>query len=295
MDLLNTTTKIQEINDPEITQRGIRLLVKRDDLIHPQISGNKWRKLKYNLLEAQRLGHKTLLTFGGAYSNHIYATAAVGKLFGLRTIGIIRGEEHLPLNSTLAFAKEAGMQLHYMDRSTYRQKQQPEVIQTLQKEFGPFYLVPEGGSNALAVKGCSEILEEIDREFDYICCPCGTGGTLAGVIAGLKGEKKALGFAVLKGAHFLTDEVKHLLLAYQATPYSNWDIHLDYHFGGYAKSKPELEAFIQKFTRQHHIPLEFVYSGKMFFGIYDLIQKGYFARGTTLLAVHTGGLRTEQE
>ncbi len=255
------------------------------------MSGNKWYKLKYNLLEARKQNKDTLLTFGGAYSNHIYAVAAAGKLFNFNTIGIIRGEEHLPLNPTLAFASEAGMRLYYLNRISYRKKYSSEVIDKLQTTFGDFYLLPEGGTNQLAVKGCSEIINNIKEDFDFICCPCGTGGTLAGLVSGLKGKKYAVGFSVLKGASFLKDNVESLLQENNEFNYTNWDINLDYHFGGYAKLDKQLVDFVNNFSIQSKIPIEPIYSGKMLFGIYDLVSKGFFREGSRILAIHTGGLQ----
>lgn len=267
------------------------LFVKREDLIHPYLSGNKWYKLKYNLQEAKRLKKDSLLTFGGAYSNHIYSTSAAGKIINLDTIGIIRGEEHTPLNPTLSFAKANGMKLFYLDRKSYRKKNSSKIINELKIKFGDFYLLPEGGTNELAVKGCREILNSINIDFDYICCPCGTGGTIAGLISGLKGKKFALGFAVLKGASFLKEDVSALLIKVDNNKYDNWDINLDYHFGGYAKYNRELLKFVYEFVSKNKISIEPIYTGKMFFGIYDLISKGYFPDGSKIVAIHTGGLQ----
>jgi 1-aminocyclopropane-1-carboxylate deaminase len=255
------------------------------------MSGNKWHKLKYNIHKAKNEGIDTLLTFGGAYSNHIYAVAAAGKIFNLRTIGIIRGEEHLPLNPTLSFAVENGMKIYYIDRKSYRKKESSEIINQLQQEFGDFYLLPEGGTNELAIKGCSEIISKIDIDFDYICCPCGTSGTLAGLISGLKGNKFALGFAVLKGASFLKDNVNSLLKNFNESSFPNWDVNLDYHFGGYARTNSILLDFVIRFTSITKIPIEPIYTGKMLFGIYDLAEKGFFEEGIQIIAVHTGGLQ----
>ncbi|MCU0331876.1 MAG: pyridoxal-phosphate dependent enzyme [Ignavibacteriaceae bacterium] len=282
---------MEKVNDPLLKERKISLFIKREDLNHPHMSGNKWHKLKYNLQEARKQGKNTLLTFGGAYSNHIYATAAAGKIFNFNTIGIIRGEEHLPLNPTLSFAKDNGMQLYYLDRTSYRNKNSLEVISQLQEKFGDFYLVPEGGTNELAVKGCREIIKTIDIEFDYICCPCGTSGTLAGLISGLQGHNFALGFAVLKGASFLKRDVGSLLKISGNSSLINWDINLDYHFGGYAKFNSALMNFISRFTSLTKIPIEPIYTGKMLFGIYDLIAKDYFNEGSRIVALHTGGLQ----
>lgn len=282
---------VQKLEDKLLQEQGVELWVKREDLLHPHISGNKWRKLKYNLQEARQQGHHTLLTFGGAYSNHIAATAAAGKEYGFRTIGIIRGEEHLPLNPTLSFATSCDMQLHYVSRERYRQKNDPDFLRELQQEFGDTYTLPEGGTNLLAVKGCTEIVSSLPISFSHICCAMGTGGTMAGIVAGLAGKQEALGFPALKGGAFLEEEVEELVQAYNGQCYGNWQLITDYHFGGYAKVKPELLAFMEAFTKQHRIPLEPVYTGKMMYGLFDLIRKGFFARGSRIVAVHTGGLQ----
>lgn len=282
---------LQQLQNPLLQEHELILWVKREDLLHPHISGNKWRKLKYNLQEAKAQGKETILTFGGAYSNHIAATAAAGAEFGFKTIGIIRGEVHLPLNPTLQFATEQGMELHYISRELYRHKNEPDFLAELAANYNQPYMVPEGGTNQLAVKGCTEITDDIDVDFDVICCASGTGGTIAGLIAGLAGEKQVLGFPALKGGYFLKDEIGQLVYNYSGENYSNWQLITDYHFGGYAKVKPELLEFIHQFQEQHHIPLEPVYTGKMFYGLFDLIAKGYFTKGTRIVAVHTGGLQ----
>ena len=279
---------LQEIEDPIVTVKGIRLYLKREDLLHPQISGNKWRKLKYNLQEAKNQGLNQLLTFGGAYSNHIYATAAAAKEAGLGCIGIIRGEETQPLNPTLAFAKSCGMKLHYVSRSEYRDKSNQEFREKLKERFGEFYLVPEGGSNSLAVKGCAEILDDVSLSLDVICVPVGTGGTMAGLIAST--DKRVLGFSALRG-DFLKDEVKSLLENSGETDKSNWSINTDFHFGGYAKINQELIDFIQGFKSKQGVLLDPIYSGKMMFGLYNLIEADYFKPGSTIMAIHTGGLQ----
>lgn len=288
---IKVPSPINRVEDPFLEENGIELYLKRDDLINSKVSGNKWRKMKYNLQQANKEGKETILTFGGAYSNHIMATAAAGFIFKVKTIGIIRGEEHLPLNDSLAFATSCGMELFYMDRETYRNKHTQEVKEYVHKTFGSdLYLLPEGGSNKYAVKGCAEVISEIDIDFDFICCACGTGGTVSGLIAGLDHRKMVLGFPALKGASFLYDDVKSLLYEYNGEEYNNWDLQLDYHFGGYAKKNEELVNFIKDFYFKTNIELDFVYTGKMLFGIYDLIKKGYFKRGHTIIAVHTGGL-----
>lgn len=285
------TTPLQEIEEQLLSEKGIRLFLKRDDLIHPHISGNKYRKLKYNLEEARKQGRKTVLTFGGAFSNHIYAVAAAGKEFGFETIGLIRGENNVPLNPTLSFALECGMQLHFITRDAYRDKENPEYLARLHRQYGDFYLLPEGGTNALGVKGCAEIVSEISKAYDFLCCPCGTGGTLAGLIAGDAGKNTLLGFSVLKGLKDLEGRIEELIRDYSGRDYANWSVNHDYHFGGYAKVNETLFSFINSFNDQHHILLDPIYTGKMMFGIYDLIRNNYFKSGSAIVAIHTGGLQ----
>lgn len=268
--------------------RGVRLYLKRDDLIHAELPGNKWRKLKYNIAAAQEQGASTLLTFGGAHSNHIRATAAAGRYFGFNTIGVIRGEEHTPLNDMLAYAANRGMQLVYMDRSTYREKTDPSVIADLRARFGDFYLLPEGGSNILAVEGCSELVDEIDVDFDVICCPCGTGGTLAGISAALHRGQRAVGFSALKGGEFLVDEVAELQRQSLGIVLDNWAIETEFHFGGFARRTPDLDEFVKSFAQKHGLTLDWVYVAKMMFGIFTLVERRAFDPGTWIAAVITG-------
>ena len=291
MIIENPITPLTEIFDPLFEQRQIRFFIKREDFTDEFISGNKFYKLKYNLIEAEKLGYKTLLTFGGAYSNHIHATAAAGKKYGFNTIGIIRGEEHLPLNPTLSSAQETGMTIEYIDRKSYRNKYDDILIQTLKEKFGDFYLIPEGGSNHLAIKGCAEIISSIKIDFNFICSACGTGGTLAGLILGLDSKSFALGFSVLKGGSFLYQNVRILLSYYQKEKLNNFQINLDYPFGGYAKTNMELNSFCTRFTEQQNIQIEPIYTGKMFYGIYDLIRNNFFPPQSTIVAIHTGGLQ----
>lgn len=264
-----------------------RLFIKPEYLVHPFISGNKYRKLKYNLIEAKNLKNDVLLTFGGAYSNHIAAVASAGKEYGFKTIGIIRGEEltnKINDNPTLKFAQQCGMQLEFVTREIYKTKVTEGFIQKLKQQFGDFYLIPEGGTNHLAIKGCEEILTEADTDFDYICCSVGTGGTISGLINSSKPHQKILGFPALKG-NFLQEEITKF------ANNSNWQLITDYHFGGYAKIHPQLISFINQFKEQHNIPLDPIYTGKMMFGIFDLINNGYFPEHSKILAIHTGGLQ----
>lgn len=279
-------TPVQEIRDPLLATAGVQLFVKREDLNHPLVSGNKWWKLKYNLENVGQHPSRTMLTFGGPYSNHIFASAAAAHELGFSSIGVVRGEKTLPLNDTLRFAEAHGMLLHYVSREAYRKKDTPEFLEELSNQFGPFVMVPEGGSNAEAVQGVEEFAATLDQTFDYYCCPVGTGGTLAGLIRGLPHTKRVIGFSVLKGEGSLEEDIR------QWTPrHKHFTLQSDYHFGGYAKSTPALLQFMEAFKTQHGVPLEFVYTAKMMAGIFDLVKKGFFDRGTTLLALHTGGLQ----
>lgn len=276
-----------------LDKAGIRLLVKREDRNHPFISGNKWWKLKYNIEEALKQ-HRTVLTFGGAYSNHIYAVAAAAKEHGLSSIGIIRGEETLPLNATLSFAMANGMHLHYVSREEYRQKHDPEFVQMLHERFGEFYLIPEGGTNNLAVRGCAEFASEIllPIDFDHLLIPVGTGGTMAGIVCGLQGQRKVTGVPVLKNGEFLKTWIDKLIReSPKPAAYENWALLTSYHHGGYAKVTNELLDFIKTIKAEHDLPLEHVYTGKLLWAVMKEIETGQFTRGTTVLAVHTGGLQ----
>ena len=266
---------------------GISLEIKREDLLHPFISGNKFRKLKYNLLQAKAENQETVLTFGGAYSNHIAAVAYAGKERGFKTIGVIRGDElgdKIAENPTLKFAQECGMEFEFVTRESYRFKAEPNFIANLRQKFGSFYLVPEGGTNEYAVKGCEEILTEEDAKFDFVCCAVGTGGTISGIINSVLPHQKILGFPALKG-DFLKDEICKF-----ATN-ANWELITDYHFGGYGKVNEELIQFVNHFYKRTQVPLDPIYTGKMVFGVIDLIQKNYFPSNSKILLIHTGGLQ----
>lgn len=291
---LQLPSPLVELQDDRLDAHDVRLLLKRDDLIHPELPGNKWRKLKYNLVAARTAGHETLLTFGGAYSNHIRATAAAGYYGGFRTVGVIRGEEHHPLNPSLAYAVNRGMRLTYLDRSTYRAKHSEEVVERLGREFGNFYLLPEGGSNVKAVRGCAELPAEIDEPFEVLFSAVGTGGTLAGIAGGLRANQRAVGIPALKGGAFLADEVEKLQRLAFGAPTDNWSLECDYHFGGYAKRTAELGLFIDNFRRRHALQLDWVYVAKMMYAVFAMIQRGEFANGTTIVALVSGSDRIPQ-
>ncbi|WP_243699463.1 1-aminocyclopropane-1-carboxylate deaminase/D-cysteine desulfhydrase [Flavobacterium caseinilyticum] len=277
------------LNQPIKTQfpNSIEIHIKREDLIHPFVSGNKFRKLKYNLLQAKIENHQTLLTFGGAFSNHIAAVAFAGKEKGFKTIGMIRGDEledKVSENPTLSFAQKCGMQLEFISRVDYRLKSEVSFLENLKQKFGHFYLIPEGGTNELAIKGCQEILTKDDAEFDYICCSIGTGGTISGIINSVLPHQKVLGFPALKG-DFLKKEIRIFVQN------ENWELVTDYHFGGYGKVNAALIEFINQFNLENQIPLDPIYTGKMVFGVIDLIKKNYFPAHSKILLIHTGGIQ----
>jgi 1-aminocyclopropane-1-carboxylate deaminase/D-cysteine desulfhydrase-like pyridoxal-dependent ACC family enzyme len=283
-------SSLTELAEPFPEPVSIRLLLKRDDLLHPLVSGNKWRKLKYNLLDARRQEYTTLLTFGGAYSNHLYAVAAAGQTFGFQTIGVVRGNElaTAPRNPTLARCEQMGMTLHFISRDDYRRKDDPAYGAALLDQFGPAYILPEGGTNELAIQGTAEIIPELIAQLgapDYVCCPVGTGGTVAGLVQAVKTgtlDTQVLGFSAVGAATAipgLPDFDRH------------WQLLTTYTFGGYARTSPELMAFIRAVEQRTGILFEQVYTGKMLYGIYVLARQGFFPSGSTVVAVHTGGLQ----
>ena len=270
-----------------IENASISISIKREDLLHPIISGNKFRKLKYNLKEAIKQKKSKLVTFGGAFSNHILAVAAAGKELGFETIGIIRGDEladKILENPTLFKAQKLGMKFKFVDRKMYRNKNEIDFRRRLELEFQDFYLLPEGGTNELAIQGCEEILTDLDNDFDFICCPVGTGGTISGVINCSKESQQVLGFPALCG-DFLKEDIRKF-----ATK-SNWNLITDYDFGGYAKVSDELIRFMNDFYSKYNILLDPIYTGKMMFGVMDLIEKDFFPKNSRILVIHTGGLQ----
>jgi len=290
MDSIFHSSEVIRTQNQWITQlpHGVSLYLKREDLLHPEVSGNKYRKLKYSILETRESSYTGLLTFGGAHSNHIAATAAAGKLEGMDTIGIIRGEEleHAThtWSPTLRYASSCGMKLIFISRQEYRNKDSWEYRESLQKEFPQFMIIPEGGTNEFAIKGCEEIISKQEETMDFICTAVGTGGTMAGLVNASFSHQTVLGFPALK-ANYLLQEFSRL------TTKDNWEVVNDYHFGGYAKISPELIEFMNNFFRKTEILLDPVYTSKLLFGIFDLAQKNYFPKNSRILAIHTGGLQ----
>lgn len=270
-----------------LENHDITLYIKREDLLHPYISGNKFRKLKYNIVQAKKDGKTKLVTFGGAYSNHIVATAAAGAAYDFQTVGVIRGEElreKILENPSLRQAQDFGMEFVFVSREVYRTKTENSFLNVLNDMFGDFYLLPEGGTNDLAVKGCEEILTESDAGFDFICSAVGTGGTLSGLINCSKSGQQVLGFPALKG-DFLREDICSFVSK------TNWDLQTEYHFGGYGKVTAELVTFINDFHQRYGVPLDPIYTGKMVYGVMDLIEKGWFPSQSKILMIHTGGLQ----
>jgi 1-aminocyclopropane-1-carboxylate deaminase len=294
MQAFNTKPILQAVCNPVTEKHELKLFVLRLDLLHQPVNGNKYFKLKYNIAEAIKTGKDTLLTFGGAYSNHIAATATAAREAKLNSIGFIRGEEHVPLNKTLELATKNGMRLNYLPREEYRALRENNFEAEYSKSFANCYVIPEGGSNKLAVQGCMEINDLLPNNTDYICAACGTGATFAGILLGKKLHQQAIGFQVLKAENYISAEVKKWLTIFEQEYINGWSINENYHFGGYAKTNDELNKFIIDFENQTQMPIESVYTGKMMFGIFDLIQQNYFPKGANIVAIHSGGLQGKQ-
>ncbi len=269
------------------TIKGVRISIKREDKLHPIVSGNKYRKLKYNLLFAKEKGYENILSFGGAFSNHLSALAWAGNHFNFKTIGVVRGEEwknKIEKSATLRFCIEQRMQLHFVSRKEYRQKHTEDFKKKICNLFNNAYLLPEGGTNELAIKGCKEIITNKEKEYDTICCSVGTGGTFSGLILGKHSHQNAIGFNALKNKEVEAD-IKYW------TKQELVEINHDYTFGGYAKTNNELINFINDFYQKYQIKLDPIYTGKMFFGIFDLLKKNRGNFGTNILVIHSGGLQ----
>lgn len=281
------------INDPALSGRQLQLCIKRDDLLHPVISGNKWRKLKYILNDALLRDTQTLVSMGGAYSNHLHALAFVGKALGIKTRAFIRGEQPAFLNPTLHDLQNWGMQLQFVSRSDYRALREYKSPDSLPDLNPGDYWLPEGGATDLAMQGVAEIIPEIDVKYDVLMVACGTGTTLAGLIAAAPNHVQVLGVAALKGGDFLNQDVRQLLA--ERPTAARWGILQDYHCGGFGKITPALTAFIQQFKARHDVPLEPIYTAKTLLAFDDLVQQGYFKAGTRIILLHTGGLQGWRE
>ena len=279
---------LQELDTPVFKKNRLRFFVLDLESIHPTINGNKYFKLKYNIEQLKNSGKNKILTFGGAYSNHIYATAAAGKVFGLQTLGIIRGEElHGQSNPVLRAAQKMGMKLKFVTREDYRKRDDDGFLLQLKNEFDDYFILPEGGTNALAVKGCTEILSFIDEPFNWICCACGTGGTLAGIAKGLQKNQSIIGISAIKAESFFEKKIPELM-GLPALP-DNVKLKHDFHFGGYAKTNQELKTFSADFYTNYRIKIDPVYNSKLFFGVFKLAEEGFFSAGSAIVCINTGG------
>ncbi len=286
---------LEEVHHPLLAQKKVRLLISREDLQHPQISGNKWYKLKHNIAQAKASGVRRLVSFGGAYSNHLHALAYAGQLNDMETVGLVRGELIEPLNATLSDAVQWGMKLIAVSRAEYRSRHDASAMQRFAAPFMPCMVIPEGGANCLAVRGCSKIAQNIETQMedvDYLCVPCGTGATLAGLVSGLTNSNtQVLGFSALKGLLDIEEKVAKLLCSVNAGMDISWQINHQYHCGGFARVSPELVSFLDEWQAFSDIPLEPIYTGKMLFGLFQLIEADYFPGGSNIVAIHTGGLQ----
>ena len=289
---LKLPSPLTQIRDPLLTAAAVELWLKRDDLIHPVVSGNKWRKLKYLLLDAKQKGQRHIISMGGPYSNHLHALAYVGNALGLKTTGVVRGI-HQQRSATLVDMETWGMTLEFVDREAFRRLREYREWNDQPADQYHGYWVPEGGYNPLALQGVAELVGELDQVWDVIAAPCGTGTTLAGLITAMPEGTRALGFSALKAKNYLDDEVAQLLrqASLEKGSAASWSINHDYHFGGFAKRKPELDEFMVEFEQKHQILLDPVYTGKMLYGLWTMIKKGEFPRGSRIVALHTGGLQ----
>ncbi|PCJ28634.1 MAG: 1-aminocyclopropane-1-carboxylate deaminase [SAR86 cluster bacterium] len=299
LDLDISAPLIEPLRCDLLDRHNICFNILRLDTIHPTIHGNKWYKLKRNLRQFQTKGVSRVLSFGGAYSNHLYALAAAGEHFSLETIGLVRGEIVEPLNPVLKFAKDRGMTLIPLSRTEYRHKHEESFLAKLQDRLGPFQLLPEGGSNLLAVQGCEEIAESIRWQSSsrprIVALCCGTGATMAGIVAGLSHQSSSnpaevLGISVLKGEGYLQGEVRKWLEKNHCQSATNWRVEENYHCGGYAKTNPGLKAFLESFSTSFSLPLEPVYTGKLIYALFNMIKEGVIPDGVEIIAIHTGGI-----
>lgn len=298
-ELLDIARKVlmQRLEHKVFTDAGIEVLVRRDDLIDPELSGNKFYKLFFNLRVAREQGFTRLLSFGGAYSNHLHALAAAGNRYGFSTLGVVRGERPAQLSPTLSDAEAWGMQLVFISRADYRDKSEPELLAELQSRYGGFYLIPEGGANLAGARGMQLLGQALEQQMkgDYtaVCMACGTGTSLAGLAAGIDSAKFGLGFSVLKGEGELGNSISTTYRQLcDSGVAANWRLITGFHAGGYGKKHPEyLTQFWQDFERSSGISLDPVYTLKLFWGIHSLAQQGYWPRGSRIVAIHSGGLQ----
>jgi 1-aminocyclopropane-1-carboxylate deaminase len=285
---LNVAIDITYLDHEGLLPHQVRLGLLRLDKIHPVVSGNKWFKLKENLQLARSQRFETLLTFGGAHSNHLVATAYAAKAYGFNSIGMVRGLHAAALPTpTLQHCRELGMQLVYLSREQYRQKEDPAWLQCLGDQFGPVYIIPEGGQNEPGRAGAGQIAGYLPADCTHVALAVGSGTTFAGLRSALDPGITMTGFTVMKGGSYLEDQIRHYLPEAQ----HNWHLATGYHFGGFARHTPELITFMNDFYQRHQIPLDFVYNAKMMAGLLDLIRLHQFPARSHIIALHTGGLQ----
>jgi 1-aminocyclopropane-1-carboxylate deaminase len=288
MHQLVTNIQTNKLENKLFDDNQVNVFLRREDLIHPQISGNKWRKLKYNVSFAIENKKELLITFGGAHSNHIAATAAAGNLYNIKTIGIIRGDYFTDLSPTLLLAKQNGMELHFVSIEDYKLRYtEPEKL--IPNEINNYHLIPEGGANELGLKGTREIISEKDELYEYIFTPIGTGNTFAGIVLSSKPHQKVIGINVLKNQEDTFNNISDVLKSNNYFK-DNWIINNDYHLGGYAKNNPKLVSYLYSFNEKHKIKLDPIYTGKMMFAVEDLISSKSISN-SNILCIHTGGLQ----
>ena len=286
---LNIPTKTIKINSNLFDKKEVELFIKRDDLIDKIISGNKWRKLKYNLKYAKEEGYDSVLSFGGDHSNHLHALSYAANQTGFQSIGVVRGEKKSLLTPTLTFCMEQNMQLFYLERSKYRvEKYSKDTLLKLKKKFGSFYMIPEGGNNQLGIKGCQEIIREVTTPFDFLCCPVGTGCTASGLIQSISKEQKFIGFCAFNKVH---EQKNNIIRSFNSKLYDNWELISENHFGGFAKINTNLIKFVRQFYLEYQIELDLIYMGKLFYSLFNLIRRGFFPKKTKILVIHTGGIQ----
>ncbi len=287
LDVMHLQIEINEIYDDTWNNKNITVSLLRLDKIHPVISGNKIFKLYYFLRKAIFL-NKKILTFGGAYSNHLAATAAACKQLRLDCTGIVRGDKPAKLSHTLLFCQQQGMQLKFISRSEYA-KRETNYLQSHQQNAEEYIIIPEGGYAPEGVAGAAIISQYLkDKNFTHVCCSVGTATTLAGLVSATDLNVEVIGFIALKNLSDVENRMQFLL---QNKTENNYNLKSDYHFGGYAKKNDQLIFFMNRFYKKHSIPLDFVYTGKMMFGVNDLLQKNYFPSGSNVVCIHTGGLQ----
>jgi 1-aminocyclopropane-1-carboxylate deaminase len=286
---LKIPSPVTKLNSQFLKNKNIDLFMKRDDLIHEFISGNKWRKLKYNLLEAKKQGYTKVLSFGGPYSNHLHALSYTCNMLDLKSVGIIRGENSKIKNHTQSFCIRNNMELYYIDRLNYnRYKNNNQLPVDIECSVGKCFIIPEGGCNDLGLKGCEEIIPELDVLFNYICAPVGTGCTAAGLIKQLNNNQIFLGFCAFSKSYEQENSIKYLL---KDIDFDNWNLFADNYFGGFAKVNSILFKFIDQFKLEYGVELDLIYTGKMLYSLFQLIEKDFFPKNTILLIIHTGGIQ----